>query len=528
MPEATLVVLNAHVVTLNPKQPTAEAIAINANKIIAVGSNRQIHKHAGRTTKIVDAKGNTVVPGLNDCHVHMASLGRLLQNLDVTDAHSIVELQARLRIYAEENSERNWILEGRWDQEKFAEKRYPTRHDLDAAVSDRPVFLIRVCGHIGVANSKALEMAAITSETTVQGGKVYLDDTTGEPNGLLGENALELVWKAIPRPDPLELEQELILACKKAVEAGLTCVHWMVRSPRDVSIVHRLCSTNRLPLRVCLGIPIRSLDFLIGLGLETGFGSDMVKIGFIKILADGSLGARTAALEEPYSDGHDTCGMMLYEEKELDELVLKSHKAGLQLAIHAIGDHAVLVVLNAFEKALKQHPSKNHRHRVEHASVLNLQLIRRMKKLGLIVSVQPHFVASDFWVVDRVGTSRARWAYPFKTLMHEGLWIASGSDCPVEPISPIRGIWASVARKSFPQESLTIQEALKTYTSNAAYASFDEDKRGTIEAGKLADLTILSGDLFNVARDDIKLITAEMTIVDGRIVYAKNHAIEER
>jgi len=524
MLEATIAILNAHVATLNPKQPKAEAVAIHGNKIVAVGSNEQIRKYSGKTTHIIDAKNNTVVPGLTDCHVHMISFGQFLQTLDLRDARSIAELQTNLRKHAEKNPEKKWILGGRWDQEKFAEKRYPTRHDLDAAVSDRPAFLIRVCGHIGVANSKALQQVGITGKTAIKGGKAHVDLNTGEPDGLLEENALGQVWKAIPRPSPMELEQACTLACKKAVEAGLTCVHWITGSPKEIGIIRGLYSKKRIPLRVCLGIPVRSLDLPKGLGLQTGFKNDFVKISFVKILADGSLGARTAALNAPYSDKPDTCGMMLYRERELDELVLKSHKAGLQLAINAIGDNAVEIVLNAFEKALKEYPMKNHRHRVEHASVLNPQLIRRMKRLGLIVSVQPHFVASDFWLVNRIGNTRARWAYPFKTLMDKGLNVISGSDCPVEPISPILGIWAAVARKNFVQEALTVEEALKTYTSNASYAAFEEDRRGTIEPGKLADLTILSGDLFSVSPDDIKLIKAEMTIVDGRIVYARSRA----
>jgi predicted amidohydrolase YtcJ len=247
----------------------------------------------------------------------------------------------------------------------------------------------------------------------------------------------------------------------------------------------------------------------------------MVKIGFVKILADGSMGGRTAAMKKPYSDKPETSGMMLYTQRKLNKLVQKAHRAGWQLAIHAIGDRAVDNVLKAYEKALKEHPRTNHRHRIEHCSVLNPKLIRRMKRLNLIASVQPHFIASDFWAIDRVGKARARWVFPFKTLFEEGIVVASGSDCPVELISPILGIWAAVARKSFPEEKLTVEEALRTYTINAAYASFDEDKRGTIEVGKQADLTVLSDNPFLVAPDKTREISVEMTIVDGKVVYAK-------
>jgi len=519
MLNACVAILNANVITLDSKRPKAEAIAIQNGKIIAVGSNKEIRKYIGNKTKVVDAKNRTVVPGLVDCHVHMTGFGRSLQGLDLRNVKSIKEAKQKLREYAKNNPQKNWILGGRWDQEKFVEKRFPTRWDLDEALADRPVFLLRVCGHTGVVNSKALQLAGITKEKTVEGGKIDLDEATGEPNGILRENALELVWKAIPKPSLKELEDVCFFACRKAVEAGLTGVHWIVDSADEIRAIQRLYLKGKLPLRIYLGIPAELLDEIVNLGLFTGFGNDMVKIGFIKILADGSLGARTAALKQPYFDKPGTNGMMLYTQKKLNKLVLKAHKAGLQLAVHAIGDRAIESVIKAFSKALKEFPTEKHRHRIEHCSVLNPKLIKRMKRLGLIASVQPHFIVSDFWVVNRVGEAKARWVYPFKTLLHERLVVASGSDCPVEPINPLLGVWAAVTRKSFAEESLTVEEALKTYTLNAAYVSFDEHKKGTIEIGKFADLTILSDNLFNVSPDDIRKVAVEMTIVDGKATY---------
>jgi len=522
MSDSTLVLLNVNVVTLNQKQPKAEAIAIQNGIIIAVGSNKEARKYIDKKTTVIDAKNKTIVPGFVDCHVHMTGFGQFLQTLNLRNVESVKEMQQKMRKYAQKNSEKSWILGGRWDQDKFAEKRYPTRWDLDAAVADKPVFLIRVCGHLGVANSRALQLADISKETTIESGKIDLDEATGEPNGILRENALGLVWKAIPKPNTKELEQACISACKKAVKAGLTCVHWIVGSAEEIRIIQKLHLNRKLPLRVYLGISADLLDQLIELGLQTGFGNDMVKIGFVKVFADGSLGARTAALKKPYSDKPETRGIMLYTQRKLNRLVSKAHRAGLQLAVHAIGDRAVETVLKAFENVLKKHPRKNHRHRIEHCSVLNPKLIKRMKRLGLIASVQPHFTSSDFWVVDRVGKHRARWVYPFKTLMKEGLIVTSGSDCPVEPIDPLLGVWAAVTRKSFAEESLTVKKALKIYTLNAAYASFDENKKGTIEVGKFADLTVLSDDLLNVPPDEIKKVRVEMTIVDGKIVYSRN------
>jgi hypothetical protein len=521
MLNAKLAILNANVMTLDSKQPKAEAVAIQNGKIIAVGSNEEIRKYIGKETKVIDAKNRTVVPGFVDCHVHMTGFGWSLQTLDLRNVNSIKEMQQKLQEYAEKNSEKSWILGGRWDQEKFAEKRFPNRWDLDKAFADKPVFLVRVCGHVGVANSKALRLAGITKETTVEGGEIDLDKATGEPNGIVRENALEIIMKAIPKPSPKELEDVCLLACRKAVEAGLTGVHWIVDSADEICIIQKVHSEGKLPLRVYLGIPVDFLDELVDLGLATGFGNDMVKIGFIKIFADGSLGARTAALKAPYSDKPETSGMIICTQRKLNRLVLKAHRAGLQLGVHAIGDHAIEVVLKAFSKASREFPRENHRHRIEHCSVLNPKLIRRMKRLGLIASVQPHFIVSDFWVVERVGNARARWVYPFNTLMHEGLVVVSGSDCPVEPINPLLGIWAAVARKGFVEESLTLEEALRTYTLNAAYASFDENKRGTIAVGKFADLTILSDNLDTVSPDKIKDVAVEMVLVDGEVVYAR-------
>jgi len=521
MLEPTLAILNANIFTLNPKQPKAQALAIYEGKIVAVGSNQEIHMHIGKNTKITDAKNKTIVPGFVDCHVHMTGFGHSPQSLELRDVKSIREMQQKLREHARKNPEKSWIIGGRWDQEKFIEKRYPTRWDLDKAVSDKPVLLQRVCGHLAVVNSKALALAGITKNTLVEGGKVDLDETTGELNGILRENAVDLIWNVIPKPSIKELEDACLLACRKAAEAGLTGVHWILGSPDEVSILQKLNSEGKLPIRVYLGISVDYLDELIALGIISGFGNDMLKIGFVKILADGSLGARTAALKEPYSDKPETSGMMLYTQKTLNRLIQKAHNAGLQLAVHAIGDKAVETVLDAFEKAQKRFPRKNCRHRIEHCSVLSQKLIKRMKRLAIIASVQPHFVVSDFWVQERVGRARARWVYPFKALMREGLVVASGSDCPVEPINPILGIWAAVVKANFREENLTVEEALKTYTVNAAYASFEENKKGTIEKGKYADLTVLSANPFSTNPDKIKDIVIEMTIVNGKIVYAR-------
>jgi hypothetical protein len=521
MLEASLAILSGNVITLDSKRPRAEAVAVNGDRIVAVGANSEIRRYISDKTRVVDANGGTVVPGFVDCHAHMAGFGSFLQTVDLRGAKSIAEVQQKLREYIAENPGKPWVLGGRWDHERFVEKRLPNRWDLDAAVGDKPVFLVRVCGHIGVANSKALELAGITRETFVDGGKVDLDASSGEPNGVLRENSLNLIWRVLPKPDLKTMEENCILACREALKVGLTGVHWIVDSTDEIRVVQKLCFDGKLPLRVYLGVPARLLDSLISLGLLTGFGNSMVKLGFVKVFADGSLGARTAALKEPYSDDPKTCGMLLYTQRKLNNLVSKAHKAGLQLAVHAIGDRAIEAVLKAFSKALLVFPREGHRHRIEHCSVLNPQSIRRMRRFGLIASVQPHFVVSDFWVFQRVGEKRGRWVYPFKTLMHEGIVVASGSDSPVEPINPLLGIWAAVVKANFAEERLTLDEAIRTYTLNAAYASFEENLKGSIEAGKLADLTVLSENLDKIPPEKIRDAGVEMTIVGGKIVYER-------
>jgi hypothetical protein len=507
---------------MNPKEPHAEAIAIKDGKIVAVGTNEHVKPWIGKQTRIVDLQGKMVVPGLIDTHVHMSGFGRFFTEINLRKVDSIQKMQQLLRTYVQKTPKGKWIFGRGWDQERFRERRYPNRWDLDKAAPNNPVVFTRVCGHICVANSKALELAGITKDTVAPpGGKIDKSPATGEQTGILLENAMNLVWNVVPEPDEEELKEICALACQKALEAGLTSVHWFVHSPVEIRVLQRLRREGKLPIRVYFVVPIEFLDNLIKAGLITGFGDPITRIGSVKIFVDGSLGARTAALKQPYSDDPSAKGITLYSQRKLNRLVLKAHKAGFQLAIHAIGDRAIEMTLKALEKALKTVPREDHRHRIEHVSVLNASLIQRMKKLGIIASVQPHFVVSDFWVEQRLGKKRARWTYAFKTLMEKGILVAGGSDCPVEPINPLLGIHAAVNREMLPQEKITLEEALRIYTVNAAYASFEERIKGSIEPGKLADLVVLSADLRKVEPCKIKDVKVEMTIIGGEIAYSR-------
>jgi hypothetical protein len=517
---ADLVLKNANILTMNSKMPFAEAIAVKDEKIVAVGTYEEVEPWIGKQTRVIDLHGKMVVPGLIDAHVHMLGFGRFLRELNLRKVGSIKEMKQLLRRLVQKTPRKKWIFGRGWDQESFRERRYPNRWDLDEVAPHNPVVFTRVCGHVCVANSMALELAGIAKDTAApQGGQIDKIPETGEPTGILRENAMMLLWNAVPEPEQEELKEICALVCQKAVEAGLTSVHWFVNSPAEIVILQKLRREGKLPIRVYFVVPVEFLDYLINAGIITGFGDSAVRIGSIKIFVDGSLGARTAALKQPYSDDPSTKGMSLYSQRRLNRLVLKAHKAGFQLAIHAIGDRAVDMTLKALEKALKAVPREDHRHRIEHVSVLNADLVRRMKELGVIASVQPHFVVSDFWVEQRLGKKRARWVYAFKTLMKKGILVVGGSDCPVEPINPLLGIYAAVNREMLPQETITVEEALRIYTINAAYASFEEKIKGSIEAGKLADLVVLSSDLREVAPSEIKDVKVEMTIVGGKIAY---------
>jgi len=520
--QADIALINGNIITIDRSNPHAQAVAIKNNNVIKVGANREIKPLIKENTEVINLKGKTVLPGFIDTHVHMAGFGKALTSVNLRDTHSIKEMQEKLKRRVEKTEKGEWILGHGWDQDRLIEKRYPTRWDLDKFSPNNPVVFTRVCGHLCVVNSKALEKADITTETNPPlGGKIDKNPKTDEPTGILRENAMDLVHEVMPEPSERQLIEACMLACQKAVEAGLTSVHWIIHSLAEIRVIQKLRAHEKLPLRVYILVPIGLLDHMVHLGPPTEFGDDMVRIGCVKILADGSLGARTAALHEPYNDDSATMGMMLYRVEKLEELIMKIHEAGLQLAVHAIGDRAMDIVLTALEKALKETPREDHRHRIEHASVLTKELVGRMKRLGVIASVQPHFVVSDFWVTDRLGLERARWTYPFKTLIREGVRTVGGSDCPVEPISPLLGIWAAVSREVFPEERISVDEALSMYTIDAAFASFEEEVKGSIQVGKLADLVVLSDDPRSFPLSEIKNIEVEMTFVGGTMVYVR-------
>jgi predicted amidohydrolase YtcJ len=367
MSQVDLIIFNGKIVTMSSKQSErhAQAIAIEKGKFVAVGTNKKILSLASKGTKRLDLRNKTVVPGFIDTHVHGAALGHGFSQMDLRNAKSIKDIQQQIKNWVKRIPEGQWISGQGWDQEKLAELRYPSILDLDQVAPRNPVLLMRICGHLGVANSRALKLAGIKKDTaSTPGGYVDKFLETGELNGIVGERALDLIYRVMPASSEETLMDVCFSACQRMVEKGITTVHWIVSSLREILVLQRLKSDKILPLRIYLIIPVEHMDKLAELGFRAGFGDDRIKIGCIKILADGSLGARTAALKRPYDDAPETRGMLLYSKKQLKNFVEKTHKADLQLAIHAIGDRTIEIILEILEKTLQKKPKKQHRHRL--------------------------------------------------------------------------------------------------------------------------------------------------------------------
>jgi predicted amidohydrolase YtcJ len=516
---ADLVLINGDILTMNPDCPGAQAVATKNGKIASVGSNSQILSWAGKRAKTLDLRGKTVVPGLIDSHTHMISLGHGLSRLDLRYVSSISEIQSRLKAEVKRTRKGRWIVGRGWDQDRLEERRYPTRWDLDKVSPDNPVLLNRVCGHVSVANSQALHLAKINEEIpSSMVGFIEKDKKTGEPTGLVKEKAVDLFSDMI-EPHEVDLVNACRRACSNVAKAGLTSVTCITSDLRQVQALETLRKEGRVPLRICVIVSIECLDELKGKQLDDPF----LKLRGVKIFADGSLGARTAAMCEPYADEPSTSGILFYRISQLRDLIRKADEADFQIAVHAIGDKALEQTVKAFQSVFSKRQIVKRRHRVEHASVVNPDLIEKIKSLGLLVCAQPHFIVSDFWVPERLGYERARWTYAFKSLLRNGVRLAGSSDAPVEPLNPLLGIWAAVTNKLCPDERLSVEEALRAYTIDAAYFSFEEDVKGSIEVGKYADLTVLSHNPLKVRPEKIKDIRVEMTIVDGKIIYLSGY-----
>jgi predicted amidohydrolase YtcJ len=505
---------------MNPQQPIAQAVAIRKNKIVKIGANETVSRLIGKDTKVINLNGKTVIPGLIDTHVHVADFGRCLLWLDLTSVKSIKQLQSRIREKAKQIPAGKWIIGRGWNQNQFEEKRMLNLSDLNAAALDNPVILYHETEMICAVNDKALSLACVTKQTAIpSGGNIDKNPQTDELTGILRDNAPNLVWRVVPEPTADELYEATTLACQEIVKTGLTTVHWIILSENELALIQKLHKKGKLPVRVNVIVPEAFMKQAVGFKSSDNL---MLHVGGIMVAADGYLDSKTAALFEPYSDDPNNSGKLLLTEEALATSVAGVLSAGFQPIMHAMGDKAVDEVLKVIEQTSKQ---KSVRFRIEQAAILNKGLVERLKKCNAVITVQPKVITTEFAVwsaTERLGKERAKWLHPLKNLIKKGVKVAGGSDCPMEPLDPFLGMHEALHRPSFPEQRLSVEEALSMYTVNAAYSSGEEHLKGSIQDGMLADLTILSGDPFATpAQHEFENIKVEMTIIDGKIVYSK-------
>jgi predicted amidohydrolase YtcJ len=546
---ADTVYLNARIYTFDPSVPRAEALAVRDSRVLAVGSSadmRDLLEHPGRA---IDLRGAAVLPGFVDCHVHLLWYGLGLTRVDLTGASSLEAALRRIEERAEQTPEGQWVVGRGWDESLWEGGEVPTRDDLDRVVADRPVAMSRKCGHVLWVNGMGLRACGIRAQTPdPPGGQIDRrggwtggamrnatpgsvdrgdDRGPGEPTGILRENAMKLVTSVVDRPDPEQSIPALQTAIKMAHREGIVGVHAM-EARESFQACQMLRRRGELDLRVLAQIPEESLEAALEAGLCAGFGDEWLRIGGVKAFADGSLGARTAAVEDPYQGEPRNRGILVADAERIAGLARRAAAGGLPLFVHAIGDRANRQVLDAFE-ALARDGALLPRHRIEHAQILRPEDVVRLARLGIVASVQPIHAVADMDIADRYLGPRGRRAYVFRDLIAAGVRVAFGSDAPVEDMSPLRGIHAAATRRRadgtpgpegwYPEQRLTVAEAVAAYTVGAAYAGGDEVLRGSISPGKLADLVVLSRDIVSSPPEAILETRVLATVIGGRAVW---------
>jgi predicted amidohydrolase YtcJ len=531
---ADLVLVNGKIWTVDARRPEVEAVAILGNRIAAAGSTEEIRKWIGASTKVVDLQGKRVTPGFNDSHVHFLDGGMGLASVQLRDARTPEEFRDRIRDFASTLPNGRWILNGNWDHENWTPPALPTRRLIDAVTPDNPVFINRLDGHMCLANSLALKLAGVKRETPDPPGGTIVRDADGEPTGVLKDAAMNYVYKVIPSPGEEVMAEAVRAALAYAAENGVTSVQDMSASPEVFGVYQKLLAGGELTVRVYGIQPLSEWGRLARAGVRAWFGSDRLKIGGLKGFADGSLGSTTALFFEPYLDAPKTSGLpsdeMFPEGKMLDN-ILGADKAGLQIAVHAIGDKANKTILDMFAEVEKRNGARDRRLRIEHAQHLRPEEIKRFGAERVIASMQPYHAIDDGrWAENRIGPNRAKGTYAFRSLLDAGATLAFGSDWFVAPMEPLMGIYAAVTRRTLdgkrpqgwvPEQKITVGEAVRAYTMGSAYASGDEKVKGSIEVGKLADLVVLSADVFKGDPVEIEKAKVVMTIFDGKVIYER-------
>jgi hypothetical protein len=530
---ADLILKNAKIWTVNEKQPEAEALAAQNGKIVAVGSTAEIEKYSGQETRVLDAAGKRVVPGFTDAHTHFLTGGQSLITIDLRDCQNEQEFLARLKAYADKLPAGRWITGGNWDHERTFGGVLPARQLIDQVTPNHPVAINRTDGHMLLANSLALRKAKITIDTSEpEGGVIAKDRKTGEPTGILKDDAMSLVYNVIPAATPEELDECLAAAMKYAAEVGVTSIHDML-GWSDWHAYERARSKGALTVRVCAYFPISAWERVVALR-DSVKQDEWLRVGGLKGFVDGSLGSSTALMFEPFADDSTNYGTYVsdwFPVGIMHQRVKAADAAGLQIAVHAIGDSANSEMLDIFERVANENGQKDRRFRIEHAQHLHPKDIARFKTLGVIPSMQPyHCIDDGRWAEKRLGAERSKTTYAFRALLDAGANLSLGSDWFVAPLDPIQGIYAAVTRQTLdgdhpngwiPEQKISVAEAVKCYTINDAYAEFAEKEKGSLEVGKWADFVMLSEDIFAIDPVQIREVKVAMTVVGGKMVFEK-------
>ncbi len=523
----SLAIVNARVWTGDARRPWADAVAVDGAHIAAVGSSAEIRKLAGAGARVIDAHGAMVVPGFIDAHVHFIEGGFALQSVKLRDAGTKAEFIQRIGDFAKTIPAGVWIMNGDWDHENWGGE-LPTRQWIDAVTPNNPVWINRLDGHMSLANSAALKAAGVTRDVKDVDGGTIVRDPSGEPTGIFKDNAMGIIGRAVPSESREMTDRALRTAMQHVNEQGVVAVHHM-GGWGDLAAFERAHAAGTLTTRIYAAVPLSSWKRLADTVKARGHGDDWVRIGGLKGFVDGSIGSHTAAMLEPFTDAPNDRGLMVNSEADLYAWASAADKAGLQLLVHAIGDRAIRVQLDIFERVARENGPRDRRFRIEHAQHIAPADMARFGALGVIPSMQPYHAIDDGRWVDRViGAERSKGTYAFKSLLDTKATLAFGSDWFVAPPTPLMGIYAAVTRRTLddkrpggwvPEQKITVEDALRAYTSGAAYAGYAEETRGVLKKGMLADITMIDRDLTTMAPETIRDAKIVRTIVNGKVVY---------
>jgi predicted amidohydrolase YtcJ len=536
-PAADTIIQNARIWTVDSRLPEAEAVAILGDRIVAVGSNQQVEVWRGPKTYVVDGAGKRLLPGFNDAHVHFTDGGSQLDSVDLNDATSSQEFARRIGERAAKTTQGEWLLGGDWDETKWTPAEMPTKELIDAATPDVPVAVNRYDGHMILANSLALKLAEITAQTPDPPGGVIVRDGQGNPTGGLKDAAQDLLFKAVPPLTHDQRRHAIERALGHAASLGVTSVQHMNPEPADIAIYSELLDEGKLTTRIYAAPLITQVDDQLKIGIRRAFGGPYLRIGGVKAYADGSLGSATAYFFEPFSDQPGNRGLLSDEMHPISLMsgrMTRADAGGLQLCTHAIGDEGISTILDIYAGIEKEHGTRDRRWRIEHAQHMAAKDFDRFAQLHVIASVQPYHAIDDGrWAERRIGHDRSSRTYAFRTFMDHGVRLALGTDWNVAPLNPMLTLYAATTRATldgknpkgwFPEQKLTVKEAIEAYTMGSAYAEFQENEKGSITAGKLADMVLLSDDVLMMDPVKIRDVRILKTWVGGKLTYAADAA----